>query len=109
MKHYFAYDKEHPDKNTDSIVFPNRSDAEAVLNVLDEDVELFGRTSLEKFHRLCLLPSSEEEKAMGWDKEEFAKVYINRTRAGYAIVFPEPKEIKPLPELKDIFSYKEEK
>ena len=103
MKHYFAYDRKHPDKNTDSIVFPNRSDAEAVLNVLDEDIELFGRTSLEKFHSLCLLSSTEEEKTMGWDEEEFAKVYINRTRAGYAIIFPKPKAIKPIPELKEIF------
>lgn len=101
MKHYISYDKKHPDKNTDCIVFPHRS--EAVLDVLIEDIELFGRTSVEKFHQLCLLSSTEEEKAMGWDKEDFAKVSINYTRAGYAIIFPSPKPIKPLPNFEDIF------
>lgn len=108
MKQYISYDAKTFENNTDRIAFATRSEAEAVLNILDEDVELFGRTSVERLRNACVLTSTEEDKAMGWDEEAFAKVSINRVRYAYEIIFPEPQRIKPLPELKEIFRPKTE-
>ena len=98
---YIKYDSKKPDRSSENIIFATRSHAEMVLDELHNTCDLFGRTSVARFHQLSLVSTSENERKLGWTAEELTKASIVRTRSGYEIIFPDPVPIIPLPEYLD--------
>ena len=90
------YNSPKPNTNVKNCIFRYRSEMEFVFNELKNDIELFERTSVARFHYFCGLPYTEEEKSLGWTKTDWAEVVMGLINGAYTIIFPEAKEIEPL-------------
>lgn len=81
-----------------NIVFASRSDAECVLDELFEEVWFYNRACLHRFYTACLLRSEDNERSIGWTKEDVESAHIKRKKGTnmYYISIPKPYAIKPI-------------
>lgn len=103
MRSYIDYSKAKPEMNSYEnglVIFLTRAEAEAVLDRLWDDVEIFGRTSLDRYYMYCdcaLLHANEDYKSVGWHKDEIQNIKrIVMCMDGYYIPLPPTHEIEKL-------------
>ena len=72
----------------DDIVIGDRAEAETVLDVLLENIEMYGVTKVADFYELVGLESDWADNNWGWDN--LVATTIKRVRDGYILDFPKP-------------------
>lgn len=90
------YNLSRPLINANTYIFRTHGEMAFVFYELRNDIELFERTSVARLHYFCSLPYTEEEKSLGWTKENWAEAVMGLINGAYTIIFPEAKEIEPL-------------
>ena len=93
-KYADRYDRREPSRpryQIDEIIFDNRTDAEDVLDTLDDMIERYGDVSVAAFYETVGLPSSHTDEKYGWTSMVNAKV--DRVRDGFVLRLP---RVRPL-------------
>lgn len=78
----------------DDISFEGRDDANLVLEMLEERLEEYGQVSIADFYEIAGLEAISEFTDHGWGWTNLSRAQVVRTKAGYEIDFPKPKELE---------------
>lgn len=97
---YDSYKSESKKPVVGTVIFPTRSEAEATLEALIFEADLFNRACLHSFYTACLIVPDEEDRSLGWTKEEVisSTVYCRRALGftEYRISLPIPHPIETI-------------
>ena len=74
--------------NFDDVIFEDREDAQAVLDVLVDDTYEYGMASVAEFYELSGLPTNHTDNKWGWEELNGANVML--VRDGYILNLPKP-------------------
>lgn len=84
-------DKSHSVYDYDRISFPSRSDAEAVLNRMQEAIEEYGQVPIADLYEFAGVRSEHTTYKYGWTSIKSADV--ERRRDGYYLKLPTPRSL----------------
>lgn len=76
----------------DDIVFPNRNDAERVLDSLVDLTMDYGMAAVSDFFELAGIESNWVDNEYGW--YELSRARVDRVRRGYILVLPRPEKLE---------------
>lgn len=97
---YDLYKPENYKPVVGAVTFPTRSEAEFVLDSLIFEADLFNRACLHSFYTACLIVPDEEDRSLGWTKEEVISSTVCCRRAlgftEYRITLPIPHPIETI-------------
>lgn len=77
--------------NFDDIRFVKRGDAEAVLDILLESIEMYEFASVSDFYEAAGVAASHTDTKYGW--ENLSQSRIERVKGGYILILPRPQPL----------------
>ena len=84
-------DSVRPRYQVDEIILDNRTDAEMVLDTLEDMIDRYGEVPVAAFYEMVNMPSSHTDEKYGWTS--MANARIDRVRDGYSLRMP---RVRPL-------------